>query len=207
LAFVEEIFSQLRAAGDMRVLAESHDGTVVGVGGTELLELVRKARTCLASRGLKKGDRCALLAHNGIEWVALDLAMMAEGLIVVPLYARQAPAELVAMMKDCSPDLICCGDAALCDGITQNWPDAPRQYLFEEIFGQPGAGAMTKPLLADSDPVTIIYTSGTSGEAKGVVLTAGNVSHMLGCTSGRLDLLMENKPEQDRVFHYLPFCF
>ena len=30
---------------------------------------------------------------------------------------------------------------------------------------------------------------------------------MLGCTSGRLDLLMENKPGQDRVFHYLPFCF
>ena len=57
------------------------------------------------------------------------------------------------------------------------------------------------------DPVTIIYTSGTSGEAKGVVLTAGNVSHMLGCTSGRLDLLMENKTGQDRVFHYLPFCF
>ena len=30
-------------------------------------------------RGLKKGDRCALLAHNGIDWVALDLAIMAEG--------------------------------------------------------------------------------------------------------------------------------
>ena len=38
-------------------------------------------------------------------------------------------------------------------------------------------------------------------------MTAGNVGHMLGCTSGRLDLLMENKPGQDRVFHYLPFCF
>ena len=47
----------------------------------------------------------------------MDLAIMAEGLIVVPLYARQAPAELVAMMKDCSPALICCGDAALRDGI------------------------------------------------------------------------------------------
>ncbi len=64
-----------------------------------------------------------------------------------------------------------------------------------------------KALLADSDPVTIIYTSGTSGEAKGVVLTAGNVGHMLGCTSGRLDALMQNKAGQDRVFHYLPFCF
>ena len=44
-------------------------------------------------------------------------------------------------------------------------------------------------------------------EAKGVILTAGNVGHMLGCTSGRMDLLMGSKPGQDRVFHYLPFCF
>src|SRR5260370_11759331 len=101
MAFVEEIFSELRAAGDMRVLAESRGGTVGGVSGTELLELVRKARTFLASRGLKKGDRCGLLAPNNIQWVALDLAMMAEGLIVVPLYARQSPAELVAIMQDC----------------------------------------------------------------------------------------------------------
>ena len=63
------------------------------------------------------------------------------------------------------------------------------------------------PQLGESDPVTIIYTSGTSGEAKGVILTAGNVGHMLTCTSERLSLLMENKPGQDRVFHYLPFCF
>ena len=111
----------------------------VAVTGRELLTRVSQARSFLARRGLKKGDRCALLAHNGIDWVALDLAIMAEGLIVVPLYARQAPAELVAMMKDCSPALICCGDEALRDGITQNWPDAPPQYLFKEIFAQPEA--------------------------------------------------------------------
>ena len=61
--------------------------------------------------------------------------------------------------------------------------------------------------LADSDPVTIIYTSGTSGESKGVVLTAGNVTYMLSCTTARLDLLMGRRAEPDRVFHYLPFCF
>jgi len=52
--------------------------------------------------------------------------------------------------------------------------------------------------------MTIIYTSGTSGVSKGVVLTAGNVTHMLDCTSSRLDLLMEGRSRQDRVFHYLP---
>jgi len=211
--FLDNIFDQLEAAGNTSVLWEIHGQEVrqelsFGLTGRGLSKQVAQARTFLQSMALKKGDRCALLAHNSIEWVALDLAIMAEGLIAVPLYARQAPAELVAMMKDCSPALMCCGDETLRAGITQNWPDAPPpQYLFEEIFEMPGDGSLPKPDLADSDPVTIIYTSGTSGEAKGVVLTAGNVGHMLDCTSGRLDLLMENRQGQDRVFHYLPFCF
>jgi long-chain acyl-CoA synthetase len=188
--FLENIFAQLDSANDTPVLEELRDGQPVPVTARELLNLVGQARAFVASRGLKQGDRCALLAHNGIQWVPLDLALMAEGVIVVPLYARQAAAELVAMMKDCSPALICCGDAALRDGILQEWPDAPPQYLFDEIFSHAGASVNGNPKLAESDPVTIIYTSGTSGEAKGVILTAGNVGHMLACTSARLDLLM-----------------
>ncbi len=207
MAFVEEIFSQLRAAGDLRVLAESHDGTVGGVSGTELLELVRKARAFLAARGLKKGDRCGLLAPNNVQWVALDLAMMAEGLIVVPLYARQAPAELVAMMKDCAPSLLCCGDVALRDGMVHAWPEAPSQVLFEEIFAGVDGVATDQTEVAESDAVTIVYTSGTSGEAKGVVLTAANVGFMLERTSARLDQLMEGRAGQDRILHYLPLSF
>src|SRR5713101_4177607 len=205
--FLQEIFTQLEASPDTTFLQELRDGRIVSVTGSELMELVRKAQSFLAAQRIKRGDRCALLAHNSIRWVAMDLAIMAEGLIVVPLYARQAPAELVAMMRDCSPALICCGDAALRDGIVQNWPDAPPQFLYDDIFASSAAGISTKPQLSDCDPVAIIYTSGTSGEAKGVVLNAGNIGHMLVCTSGRLDILMESKLGQDRVFHYLPFCF
>ena len=86
--FLENIFEQLEAAGSMRVLQEIRDGQVTGVTGHGLLEQVADARAFLASKGLKKGDRCALLANNSIRWVATDLAMTAEGLIVVPLYAR-----------------------------------------------------------------------------------------------------------------------
>lgn len=207
MPFIGEIFSQLKAGADTTVLQEIRDGRVAGVTGSELLELIRKARTFLASKGLRKGDRCGLLAANSIRWMAVDLAATAEGLIVVPLYFRQAPGELVAMMKDSTPSLLCCGDASLRDGILQSWPTPPPHFLFDEIFEGVEGIALDRPQVVDADPVTIIYTSGTSGEAKGVVLTASNVGFMLGCTSARLDQLMGGRAGQDRIFHYLPFSF
>ncbi len=213
MSFPENIFVQLEQARDMPILQEIRDSQLTTVTGRELLGHVETARAFLKRQGIKRGDRCALLAHNSIRWVAMDLAIMAEGLVVVPLYARQATAELVAMMKDCSPALICCADATLRDGIVKDWRDAPARHLFDDIFTSRNIGAAENTItvgtteLADSDAVTIIYTSGTSGEPKGVVLTAGNITHMLSCTSGRLDILMENKCGHDRVFHYLPFCF
>jgi len=212
--FLGKIFAQLELTGETVILRELGGGetqpAASSLNGRELLGMIAMARVFLAAQGLKKGDRCALLAHNSVRWVAMDLAIMAEELIVVPLYARQAPAELVAMMKDCSPALIFCGDAALRDGIVQDWPEAPPQVLFEDVFAGDSHSLQRTQRMGhpeDTDPVTIIYTSGTSGEAKGVVLTAGNVGHMLGCTSERLEALMQNKAGQDRVFHYLPFCF
>jgi long-chain acyl-CoA synthetase len=207
MPFIGDIFSQLKAVSDVTVLQEIRDGQITGVTGAELLELVTRARTFLASKGLHKGDRCGLLAPNSIHWVAMDLAAMAEGLIVVPLYFRQAPSELVAMMKDSTPSLICCSDETLRDRILIQWPGASKHFLFDEIFAGVEGVQLGRLQVQDSDPVTIIYTSGTSGEAKGVVLTAANVGFMLGCTSARLDQLMGGRTGQDRIFHYLPFSF
>jgi long-chain acyl-CoA synthetase len=207
MPFVGDIFAQLKSAGKTTVLAEIRDGQVSGTTGADLLELVHRARTFLAARGLQKGDRCGLLAANSIRWVAMDLAAMAEGLIVVPLYSRQASAELVAMMRDSTPSLVCCGDAGLWDTILSIWPDAPSHFLFDDIFKGVEGVQLDRPQVRAEDPVTIIYTSGTSGEAKGVVLTAGNVGFMLGCTSARLDQMMGSRSADDRIYHYLPFSF
>ena len=149
MPFLAEIFSQLKAAADTTVLAGNPRRPGHRSDGGELLELIRKARTFLAAKGLKKGDRCGLLAANSIRWMAMDLAAMAEGLIVVPLYFRQAPAELVAMMKDSTPSLVCCGDAALRDGIQQNWP-AGNGLKRRRIF------CLTKSLRESREPRWIV---------------------------------------------------
>ena len=217
MTFLEQIFASLERSGDAVVLQELHDGRAVSLTARQLLVQVLVARAYLRRLRLRKGDRCALLAHNSMQWVAMDLAVMAEGLTVVPLYARQAPVELVAMMRDCWPAVIACGEQSLADAIVAEWPDEPPHFCFENVF-TPTRGPVENPTPAvrEDDVVTIIYTSGTSGEAKGVMLNTGNVGHMLTCTSGRLDQLMRRRsiknsaktqPAQDAVFHYLPLCF
>jgi long-chain acyl-CoA synthetase len=225
MTFLENIFARLDHAARAPVVREVRDGKIVSVTGDEFLALVGQARHLLKSRGLKKGDRCALHASNSIRWAAMDLAMMAEGLIVVPLYARQAPHELALMLKDSTPSHIVCADAESAAEMRNHWPEAPEITLLADAFTGEDVPVPPPYHHADIDPVTIIYTSGTSGEPKGVILNAGNVAHVLRCTNARLDRLMSQPTHQtadgstarpsnasakrgpDRVFHYLPFCF
>jgi long-chain acyl-CoA synthetase len=214
--FLESIFAQLQRADGRVVLREIGGETFTTIIGRELLAQIQRGRSYIRKFGLVPGDRCALLGANSIQWVAVDLALMAEGIIVVPLYSRQAAGELASMMKDCSPSLLIVGDAELGAAIEREWPERPHRVLMEEVLRTaPARQPVTEApnTRTDGDLVTIIYTSGTSGEPKGVCLNVGNVTHMLRCTGERLDQLMgasmlaDGRGEPDKVFHYLPFNF
>jgi long-chain acyl-CoA synthetase len=241
--FLERIVEQLHAEKDQPILREIHSAdsadsavpagaTIQSVTGAELLGLVRQARRYIQAAGLKKGDRAALLAPNSIRWAALDLALMSKGILVVPLYDRQAPSELAAIVRDSSPSIVFASDAALRDSLAKALPNAPpHTVLLDEVFtaaseaptvDAPGTNAeiaTDAASLANADPVTIIYTSGTSGESKGVILNVANLNHMIPCTGARLGQLMNlgqvrhgaaqttSTQTPDQIFHYLPFCF
>ncbi len=208
--FLENVFGELQKAAERVVLREVRGETFVSVSGKEVLDLVARARAYFRQAGVRPGDRCALLGPNSIRWIAFDLALMAEGVIVVPLYARQAPVELAGMMNDCGPRLLIVSNAVLGEAVAAVWPDAPARVTFDEVLATvpAGKGIAAEPMpRRPEDLVTIIYTSGTSGEPKGVCLNVRNLDHMLACTDQRLDQLMGATREPDRVFHYLPFNF
>jgi long-chain acyl-CoA synthetase len=213
--FLENIFAQLQRRAQSVVLREIHGENFASVTGSELLQRVQFVRSNLRRYGLQPGDRCALLAPNSIRWIAVDLALMAENIVVVPLYSRQAPCELVTVMKDCTPRLLVVGDSSLGEAVAQAWPatdagSVPLRVTFDELL--PQSAPSTSPTVPpnprhDADLVTIVYTSGTSGEAKGVCLNTGNISFMLARTTERLGQLMSRATQPDSVFHYLPLNF
>ena len=208
--FLDNVFGQLERAAERVILREIRGSEFMSVTGRELLDTIARARGFFRQAGLHPGDRCALLGTNSIRWAAIDIALMAEGIVVVPLYSRQAPAELAAMMQDCTPKLLLCSDSPLGDAVAQVWPQAPPRVTFDKILRE---NSTAKPVSAGPNPragadlVTIIYTSGTSGEPKGVCLNSGNLNHMLACTTGWMDRLGYNGREAMRVFQYLPFNF
>src|SRR5579872_2087040 len=206
MTFLEQIFARIEQASGEPVLQEARGGELHPVTGGELLAMIAQARSFLAARGLKKGDRIALLAPNSIRWVALDLAMMAGGLIVVPLDTRQVAKEISAVIRDSTPSLILCSDRAMAEKLRPG-PAAPQIVFFDAVFEDQNPASRPPVNHADDDAVTIVYTSGTSGEPKGVVLQARNITFMLGCTNARLDQLMGKRAEPERIFQYAPFCF
>ncbi len=213
--FLQTIFSNLSQSPRKTVLQEVREDGLHSVSGADLLDWIGRARRRLRKAGLRPGDRCGLLGPNSSRWVAMNLAIMAEGALAVPLYSRQAPDELAAMMKDCGVSLLCCAGASEIEAIRSCWNDPPPVLDYSQALeeaapdagdaGQIGSGEAPGRL----EVVTIIYTSGTSGEPKGVMLNGDNIDFMLERTTARLEELMEGVPGNgdDRVFHYLPLCF
>jgi long-chain acyl-CoA synthetase len=194
LNFLERIHAALVANGDRQTVREGP----LAVRARDLLQLVASARAFLRRFGVKPLDRVALLGDNSARWVALDLAIMGEGAITVPLYARQSPQELRKMLADSTPALLLCDTRERLDAMGSG-------VLFQEVQAN---GSVHEPPLprAPSHPARIVYTSGTSGEPKGAVFSLGNVDFMVPRV---LDRIAETigPGGRDRVFHYLPCCF
>ncbi len=208
--FLQNLFGQLRESAARVVLREIRGDQFTDVTGKDLLERIAVARANVRRLGLQPGDRCAILGPNSIQWIAVDLALMAESAIVVPLYSRLPAPDLVATMKDCGPRFLFASDPTLSAGVAKIWTETPTTILFAQAL-EKAATSVNIPVASnpqkDDSLVTIIYTSGTSGEPKGVCLSTANVTFMLRWTTNWMDRLVWTRPDPIRVFQYLPMTF
>lgn len=206
MSFLDRMFAHFADAPGRAVVHEVHGKELRTFDGATLATEIARARGFLASRGVRSGDRVAICAANSARWIAADLAAIASGAIVVPLYDKQAPAELATMLRSARPSLLVAGTPALAASIEEAWPEHGPIALLDDVFASAPTEA-PRHAVAPEDPVAIIYTSGTSGLPKGVVLTRANVDFMIPKTIERLATVTGGTDRADRVFHFLPFCF
>lgn len=205
MSFVDQIHHVLRDVSPRELVVEHGEKGTRTTGRRQMLELIASARGALVRAGVTRGDRVAILGKNSSRWIAADLAILSEGAIVVPLYARQAPDELAAIAKDAGVKLICVQTRDLAEALWAVWPEAPITG-FLELFDAPGRS--TPPVARRPDDIaTIVYTSGTSGTSKGAMITFEAIDFMLPQTSSALSDLMRQAAGGDRLYHYLPMCF
>lgn len=141
----------------------------------ELDKRVDRVAAALWSDGVKPGDRVAMLAWNGPEVVELVHAVARLGAILVPLNARLRVDELAFQLRDAEVALLVCDTS-----LSETAAAAARAagVASPHTFPLEGREGITFPRVgahASDDPLCIMYTSGTTGLPKGVVLTYGNM--------------------------------
>ena len=147
----------------------------------ELHNLSSRAAQALLNEGVKPGDRVALLTKNRAEFYELLLACSKVGAILVGLNWRLAPVELDAIVQDAAPTLVITGpdEAQLLTATARAQPGLHRVIVFGLPYDGWRANSAVDPgYVGGPDEVALLlYTSGTTGLPKGVMLTNENMFH------------------------------
>ena len=163
----------------------------IGIDWREAGERAARMREGLRREGLQAGDRIAVMLKNSINWVVVDQGGFAQGLVTVPIFVDDRPENVAFILNDAGVKLIVIdGDehwkrlTTVRDqlgGLTRILtvkpvidPNEPRlQLLADWLPTVPGS--FDRPPVKADDLATIVYTSGTTGKPKGVMLSHRNI--------------------------------
>lgn len=130
---------------------------------------VNRLATALAAKGLKRGDRIAVLSQNCIDYVTILMACAKQGYIAACLNWRQTSPELRASIDVVRPSLVIVSEeyaTVLCSGL----PQVCLGPEFEDLLAA-GTEDEPKTKVASEDGLIIIFTSGTTGRSKGALIS------------------------------------
>ncbi|MBV8831776.1 MAG: AMP-binding protein, partial [Acidobacteriaceae bacterium] len=168
----------------------------------DLASLARRFAAELSRREIKKGDRVLLWGENSPEWIAAFFGCVMRGVLPVPVDVAGSHDFAERVIREVTPKLVV-GDRDNISALShvEDWLALQQ---FEEQITREEQGVV--PDLAESDPLQIVFTSGTTGEPKGVVHTHANVLASLRPIETEMDkyLKYEKLVHPIRILHTLP---
>jgi long-chain acyl-CoA synthetase len=180
-----------------RVMTYREGSNWVSISSQDFYRRVVATARALQIWGVKKGDRVAILSENRPEWATADFAALAIGAVVVPIYATLTADQIGFLLRDSGTKVLFLSSrtqlqkfetvraetaverVVMMDGVEPSVADPMRAVMDDGPEGRDEAfDALAKSIQPD-DLASLVYTSGTTGNSKGAMITHGNMASNL----------------------------